>query len=39
MSAQFCPYPKYIWTMARVMENGTRLNDKPFQMENVCDTS
>lgn len=38
-SALFCLYPKYSWTMARVIENGIGLNDKGFQIENVSDTS
>lgn len=37
-SALFCLYPKYSWTMARVIENGMGLNDKAFQIENVSDT-
>jgi hypothetical protein len=33
ISLQFCSYTKCIYTKARIMENGTGLNDKVFQVE------
>lgn len=39
ISALFCPYHKYIWTLTRVMENEIVLNHKAFQVENVMHLS